>query len=323
MRGDEPRSSDEALETMCGAAALASLATTGVLASLIAQRASVTELARAHALDAGALRRTLEVIRALGWLTRDGDTYGVEPRLAAEAARGPAPLDKVLFLLQMLPEHLRTGASLLSEGDDRGASYAQSTPGLSRMFEPQAVLLAEVMHRPEIHRILDVGAGAGVWSLTMAQGGDCEVTALDLEPVLARFAANAKRRGVRHKTLAGDYHTAPVEGLFDRVLLANVLHLERPERAQSLLARAARWTGNRGELVVVDALFPDRGNALAVAAYGLHLGMRVEGAQVYDAENVEAWCAPLGLEVTARHVLDDSRGAGALVLRRPSTEDHP
>lgn len=294
------------------AAVLATLATNGVLAALLEGPASAEVLADRLELHEGALARALDVLVAMGLLERERDTFAVDADLQAQAAQGPAPLAAVLALLQGLPQHLRTGNALVADRRDRGALYAKATPGLGRMFAPAARQLAELL--PPAATILDVGAGSGVWSLAMARSAPaCEVTAVDLEAVLGAFREAAV--DVPHHTVAGDYHEVDPGGPFDRVVLANVLHLEPPARASRLLRRAAGWTRPGGELVVVDTLLRNAGNALTVSSYALHLGLRIQGSQVHDAMTVAQWAADVGLGVAAFHLLDPARGLGALVLQ--------
>jgi SAM-dependent methyltransferase len=83
---------------------------------------------------------------------------------------------------------------------------------------------------------------------------------------------------------------------FDRILLANVLHLEPPHSARSLLRRMTAALAPGGELVVIDALAggdPARDRARSI--YALHLAMRTRRGRVHSRAEVERWCREAGL----------------------------
>ncbi|MBV9947203.1 MAG: class I SAM-dependent methyltransferase, partial [Myxococcales bacterium] len=132
-----------------------------------------------------------------------------------------------------------------------------SASDLGRFFEGAARALAARL--PPAGRILDLGAGSGVWSLAMAEAGrlaglDGRATAVDVPEVLPSFHARAAAAGLADHVEAtgGDFHEAPLpDAHFDRVLLANVLHLEPEARAARLVdappghaRRAARWSSS-------------------------------------------------------------------------------
>src|SRR5262249_14513405 len=108
-------------------------------------------------------------------------------------------------------------------------AYRDVVRTLARLFEPAARAIAAELGPARC--ILDVGAGTGVWDLPVAElaAPTTRITALDLPEVIPAFAERAAALGLSHlaTSIAGDYHTADLEPGFDRILLANVLHLEQ------------------------------------------------------------------------------------------------
>lgn len=287
-------------------AAMGALSQCGAFDEIVRRPTTATELAGRLSLNEGALRRALEVARALGFLCEREGVYAVDDRLVAG--------DQILALARMLPEHLRTGACLTRNVRDRSVLYAMVASTLAAMFGPLAEQLAVALADRPCEHILDVGAGSGVWSLAMAERHPGSmVTALDLAPVLPRFRERAGN--VAYELIAGNYHEVALEPRWDRVLVANVLHLEPRDRARSLLTRASTWRRPGGRVVVVDAMFRSEASDLALASYELHLALRIEGGRVHEADAVRAWASQAGLEVESAHVLDAQTGLGALVLR--------
>jgi DNA-binding transcriptional ArsR family regulator len=294
------------------AGTLASLAQVGVLDAICEGPCRVGELRERFGLDEPALVRALGVLKEAGYLEEEGGAWQVEAELREAGERGPANARQVLFLMNGLTEHLKSGASLMSDDDMRGMTYQVATPGLARMWAEPAAELASRFAPAK--RILDVGAGAGPWSLAMAaRYDDVEVTALDLPPVLPRFEEAAKAAGARYQLAPGSFFEVELEPVYDRVILGNVLHLERPDGARRLLERARGWVAPGGELVIVDA-FPFEGHELDLAIYRLHLALRVSGGTVHDEETLRAWCRGVGLEPEA--VVSLGR-VGALRARAP------
>lgn len=103
-------------------------------------------------------------------------------------------------------------------------------------------------------RVLDLGAGSGLWSRRLA--GWCEgLELVALDPSAAMMAAAQRElAGVPGKRLlAGDAARLPLaDGAFDRILAANVFGL-LPDLA-SALSECTRVLTPNGRLVVLDFL---------------------------------------------------------------------
>ena len=143
-------------------------------------------------------------------------------------------------------------------------------------FAVQAAELAAAL--PGAPRtILDVGSGSAVWSLAMAARLPlAHVVAVDLPAVVGRAHATADALGVdrrRTSLVAGDYHDVVLPSKLGRIVVANVLRLERPDGARRLLARLAAQLAPGGRLVVVDAAAgsPACSSAGELASSGLSL----------------------------------------------------
>jgi ubiquinone/menaquinone biosynthesis C-methylase UbiE len=271
----------------------------GLLPALAAAPArSPGELAENLSLDPLATRLLLDLL-TLCEATRPGDAQLAE---AEALCRGTSGLEAQVWT--HLPRFLRTGATLF-EAVGRAGAYAIVTPQLGTMFAADADLLAERLRQEPGSRIADIGAGSGVWSLAMAAlDPDAHVTAVDLPAVLPRFRERAESLGLsaRISTLAGSYFEVELpHAAFDRLIVANVLHLEPAARAAALLVRLAPALAPGGLLIVCDAF--SRGSIeeeRARAAYALHLAMRVQGGHPHRHTDIAPWlgqaaCTPLDL----------------------------
>lgn len=288
------------MATIGCAKAVAWAADSGLLTALAEGPVDTAALARRLGCDARALRCVLDVVDAVGLTARTDDgRHALSTAACASAAEVPESLAGMLALFGRIDEFARTGRTLLPDGDvaARDALYPWVVRRLGERTADAARALARALS--PARRILDVGAGSGVWSFAMAEAAaDCVVTGLDLPTTCEVFRQEADRRGLGERTssIAGDYHRAALpDRAFDRVVLANVLHLESPARAEELLARAAGAVAPGGDLVVVDVL-PTGADETALdrAAYALHLALRVPGSRLHPREDLETWAAGVG-----------------------------
>jgi len=206
----------------------------------------------------------------------------------------------------------------------REAAYSGVVSQLAEAFSEGARQLAERLPGRPAH-ILDAGAGAGVWSLAMAERHPrTRVTALDLPKVLVAFCRQAEQMGLadRIETLARDFHHVELPpGHFDRVVLANVLHLEPPEQAADLIRRTVHSLVGGGDLVIVEML----GDGTPVgerarAVYALHLALRTQQGRTHTLSDLRAWVEQAGLIPGEVMRLSIWPGVGALVAHAPLQE---
>lgn len=276
----------------------------GLLAALDGSPRSVQELAAALRLDARALALILDVLVAFDVAVRTPTGVRASAALTDLERTLPGGLRSMLALGDQLGAFLATGATVgRMDGDlaQRAASYAPSVPALGRLFAAPAAALAGAL--PPAERILDIGAGSGVWSLAMASRSEsARVTAVDLVPVLEAFRGAAVQAGLadRCASLGADYRRIELSGTWDRVVLANVLHLETAEEARRLLQRASCVVAPGGDIVVVDSFAQgeDRDHAL----YALTLALRTAHGTAHSEETLRSWLEQLGFR--GRPLLD-------------------
>lgn len=292
--------SSERLSVLLGASAAIGWAVRVGLFELIAEEPrSIEALANELDCDPTALDAVVGVLEAKG-LTQNQEGLVLLASSAGEALREAPGGLRHLAMWRSLDEWLRSGHSLLPpDGATRDRIYAHVVRALENRFAASAEALADSVG-PARGPILDVGAGTGVWSLAMASlDPESTVTALDGKETCDIFLSRATERGLadRVDTLPGDYHELALpKASFARIVLGNVLHLESPDRAATLVSRLRPALRPGGSLVVVDAIrdgAPDR--ALELAVYRLHLTMRVEGSAVHERADFERWMRSAGL----------------------------
>ena len=307
-------------------AALAAALRTGVLTSLASLPGGSStdgELARRLGLDLRATTLLLDILATHGFAVREGGRLSAGPELLA-LTRSPGGSAFALGLWAHVEHFVRTGEPFTSmdlSAPERDSAYRSMVSDLAVLFEDQArALAARLPLRPR--NILDVGCGSGVWSLALAERfGDARVTGLDLPSVLDNFAARAKAFALtdRTHTIASDMHEASIpRATFDLAIIANVLRLEPPDRAESLVRRVAEGVLPGGAMLIIDAL-PDGTleGARAVSLYALHLGLRTRTAQVHAPAAISQWLADAGLPgAKALEMPEGTRPTGALLATK-------
>jgi 2-polyprenyl-3-methyl-5-hydroxy-6-metoxy-1,4-benzoquinol methylase len=301
-------------------AALQSAITCGLLDELWRGADTCPELALRANCDAAAAERVLEVLLAAGVLSRSGDRYALSERLSEAVGRGPGGWPAFRALWAHTPEFLRSGARLRKmdgSGAQRSEAYSATVSGLGELFGGAAALLSQRV--PARRQILDVGAGSGVWSLAMLLAVvDARATALDFEAVLPNFRERAERLGLSARVagVAANFHDFTLEPRFDRVVLANVLHLEPEAGAAALVARSAQLVIPEGDIVIVDVL-DELGREVAYAAYGLHLAMRTQGGRAHPTAFLRSSLKRAGFrQVELIDLSSEVEGLGALLATR-------
>lgn len=308
-------------------ASVAAAAGCGLLEALGAAPEPAAALARGLELDVFATERVLDVLVQAGLAERRGDGYCASPALLAEPNGPSGSIANLVQLWTALPEYLRTGQGVHFHGrapKSRERSYEGTVSRLGRMLAAPAHAVADALAERGLApaEILDVGAGSGIWSLTMAQRHpSARVTALDLPGVLDDFRAAARALDLegRTDTIGADYHVVELPpSRFDRVVMANVLHLEAPDDAARMVERLAPSISAEGELVIIDAM--SDGTPAAdryVAAYALHLALRTGQGRPHSEADLRAWLTAAGLPRVDRiELVRGMAGVAALVASR-------
>lgn len=117
--------------------------------------------------------------------------------------------------------------------------------------EPPALLVAALDQRGSASRALDVGCGAGTYSLYMAERG-YDVTAIDFMPqAIEMVRQRAAEAGRDIEAVQADIMTWSADRPFDVILDVGCLHsLPIPER-ETYKRQLCRWLAPGGDYVLV------------------------------------------------------------------------
>ena len=294
-----------------------------LLQALLNGYATPSMYAEELGLDPAATERVLEVLTCLGFADCHQGRYGASAALKDLDALSPGGVDRFGALWSQVPAYLLRGerfAHMDGPPDVREAAYSGVVSKLALVFAQGARQLAVALPGRPAH-ILDVRAGAGIWSLAMAERhAETRVTALDFPEVLQAFRIQAERMGLADRIglLPGNFHRVAIPAdRFDRIVLANMLHREPPEQAAALIGRVATTLLPGGDLVIVDRL----GDGTPVgerarAIYALHLALRTRKGKLHPVSDLQAWVKQAGLIPGEVIALGTPPGMGALVAHK-------
>lgn len=144
-------------------------------------------------------------------------------------------------------------------------AYNRLSPALTDVRSPEQEqrlrhLLKFAQLRPDLC-ILDVGAGAGALSLTLAEDGAREVVGVDISPVMLEAAELLRLQSASAQVRRVSFRLAPAHALpfrddrFDAIFCRLLLH--HSHRPQEILQEMARLLKPGGVLILADLLSVD------------------------------------------------------------------
>ncbi len=233
---------------------------------------TVEQLARATHASRRGLGMLLNVLVAEKYLLRHGDRFELSDTarifLSRRSPRSMATL--VLHARQIMPNWMQlteivlTGrpAVEIESRQDEGNFFAQFVEGLYGLNAAAAEAAAKSVlsssdRKPM--RVLDIGAGSGVWGIAFArQQPSARVTALDRPAVIeavTRKVVARERVASQFDYLEGDFQTIDLgEGMYDVAILGHICHSEGRDGTRKLLARISRALAPGGRLVIAEFL---------------------------------------------------------------------
>jgi 2-polyprenyl-3-methyl-5-hydroxy-6-metoxy-1,4-benzoquinol methylase len=280
---------------------------TGALDAVAAAPLTARAVAERCSLDIRATALLLDALCAAGVLVRNGDDYGAAPVLQFLSG---AYQDLSSQYWNYLPEFLKSGRPMqrMDTPEEGQKQYVAQASSLYWMMLPSATAAARMLKIGVDRRnlnILDIGAGAGVWSLTFAQhDAGARVTAVDWPGVLAVAKGFAERAGLldRFTTCAGNYHTVNLpSAVFDLAVAANIAHLESEPKLTSLFRRLHASLKPGGCLLLVDVFHGQPGGELSSTLYELGLALRTDSGRVHGRAALDASLAEAGFGGRAYH----------------------
>lgn len=298
----------------------------------------ILDALKEHPLDAAAIAKTcgtieratslmLDVLVVLGLVQPHDGCYALTPLAGFLLAGSYRHLGDEYWA--HLPVFLRSGEPLtrMDAPEQSEKFYQAQAAALAWMLRPAAELAARVLsigQKRKNLKILDIGAGAAVWSLAMARRDPgTTVTAVDW-PAVLKVAAGAAREAClsdRFSTIPGNFHeiTLPAD-TYDLAVVGNVTHLETPDGNAALFAKLNGALKPTGELVIFDIFSGQPRGDLNRTLYTLGLALRTEHGRVHTPEELNSMLGRAGFSPGRIDGIEVPPYAVGMLLTRKSAQ---
>src|SRR5262245_9829460 len=241
------------------------------LFTAIAEGSSTAEaLASKRHTSARGMRILCDFLVIMGFLTKNGNQYGLTPDSAMFLDRHqPTYIGSAIefLLLPTFREANRDIAAVVRKGgtvlSDEGTVSAENPVwvNFARAMMPLMMLPARMLAQSigvdpnKKVKLLDIAASHGMFGIVFAQTyPNVEVTALDWAPVLEVAQENAQKFGVsdRFSILPGSAFEVEFGSGYDLILLTNFLHHFDVAANEKLLRKIHSALGTGGRAVTLD-----------------------------------------------------------------------
>lgn len=273
---------------------------------------SIAELARRTGASTRGLSAVLNALVGLGLLVRRGERYGLTQDSAAFLVSGkPSYLGPFFYhaVRHLIPKWLQIGdvvrrgqpAMAVNDESDGARFFAGFVEALFPLNYAAANALGEHLKLTKAKaplRVLDLGAGSGVWGIALArQSGRVQLTAVDWPDVLKVTRKVARQHGLskRLKTVAGDLMEADFGKGFDIATLGHILHSEGRDKSRRLLKRTFDALSPGGTIAIAEFMVnDDRSGPLMGLLFAVNMLINTEVGDTFSFEEMSEWLLEAG-----------------------------
>jgi ubiquinone/menaquinone biosynthesis C-methylase UbiE len=246
-----------------------------------------------------------------GFLTKSGAEYGLAPDSAMFLVRNsPAYLGGALeFMLAprmresigRLTEAVKRGGTAMGEGNtesDNPEWVKFATAMMPLMFMPAQMMAAELRQGGEVHKVLDIAAGHGIFGIMMAKANPAaQVHACDWKAVLEVATKNAQGMGVgdRHHLIPGSAFDVDFGGGYDLALVTNFLHHFDVPTCTAFMKKVYDSLAPGGRAAILEFVpNADRVSPPGPAAFSMIMLTTTPAGDAYTFAELEKMCKNAG-----------------------------
>ena len=275
------------------------------------------EIADAAGASTRGMAYLLDALTGIGYLRKTGSRYSLRPAPAAFLVPGKkAYVGAMAHALSLnwdawknLPEAVKSGRP--AETIDVAKKGKEFFPKLVASLFPgnfaassAAVSRLPQKERSKIHKILDVAAGSGAWSLAFAQAiPQARVTTVDFPEVTPITREFAEKLGVatRYEYLEGDLRQVDFgRDVYDLVILGHIVHSEGEKHGKELLRKSYAALRPGGKLLIAEFVPNDARTGPAMPLlFGLNMLLQTEAGNVFTLREYRTWLKATGFRKVA------------------------
>jgi ubiquinone/menaquinone biosynthesis C-methylase UbiE len=283
-----------------------------VFSRIAAGKRTAKEVADAAGASLRGMTNLLDALVGLGHLRKTGTRYSLQPVAAAFLVRGKKTymgaaaqsLSLNWDAWKHLAEAVRTGRPYEAVNvAKRGKEFfpklvAGLFPGNFAASSAAVPSLSD-KERRKIHRILDVAAGSGAWSLAFAQAiPEARVTTVDFPEMTPIARGFAEKLGVANRY---EYHEGDMrqmdfgQDIYDLVILGHIIHSEGEKHGKELIRKSYAALRPGGMLLIAEFVPNDtRTEPSFPLLFGLNMLLQTEEGNVFTLREYRAWLKAAG-----------------------------
>jgi precorrin-6B methylase 2 len=273
---------------------------------------TIDEVAAATGASPRGLRAIMNALVGFEFLKKTGDRYELTPESSTFlVSTKPSYLGgMVAHTSQRLIPHwlhlsevVATGkpAKSVNQADGGEAFFQELVSNIFPMsYAPAKALAAHLAlgeSGPPV-RVLDLGAGSGVWSIAIAQSSPrVQVTAVDWPGVLPITQKHADRFGVgdRYTMIPGDLGKVDFGSGHNVVTIGHILHSEGAERSKKLLRKCFDALAPGGTIAIQEFLVnPERTGPLMPLIFAVNMLVNTDDGDTWSFEEISGWLKDAG-----------------------------
>src|SRR5271154_2322401 len=193
-----------------------------------------------------------------------------------------------------LAEAVRQGGTALGEGttERENPDWVKFAHGMMTLLRmPAEIIAAELRKGGEVHKVLDIAAGHGIFGIAVAKHNPAaHIYAADWKNVLEVAMKNARASGVadRHHLLPGSAFEIDFGSGYDLALVTNFLHHFDVPTCAAFMRKVHAALEPGGRAAIVDFVpNPDRVTPPAAAAFILMMLATTPSGNAYTFQEIE------------------------------------
>lgn len=285
-----------------------------VFNQIAAGKRTAEEVAKAVRASKRGVRTLLDALAALGYLSKAGEKYKLDPVADTFLVQGkPTYMGDLAYATKLtysnwafLTEAVKSGNPYQAvDAEERGKEFfPKLVPALFRgSYAASRAALNSLPRktREGIKTILDVAAGSGAWSMAFAHGiPEAHVTVVDypeVTPITRDFAKNGGV-GERYHYKEGNLRELDFgKKEFDLVLLGHIIHSEGEKWGRKLIKKSFDAL-RPGGLLLIGEMVPNdsRTGPRMPLLFGLNMLMNTADGDVFTMKQYRQWLKSAGFK---------------------------
>jgi len=275
----------------------------------------VEEIAAQIKVDPIYLGRLLDALVTMGLLGREGTRYANTPVVSEFLVKtSPFYMGELMLLQDMEWDHWGHLEEVIRSGRPkvRGNIFMNRPEAgqlvlkvLHRMAQRVAPALAQQIDLSSYRTFLDVGGGAGTFSMAFCRKYPAlQATLFDLSKTLP-FTARSLEEGDmedRVELVSGNFNQDAFPGTFDVIFMSDILHYQTHEENAALIQKCREATAPGGMIIVKDMFLGEEASHPGWnAIFSMHLLVYTENGQCFKQDEARSWMMKAGFH-TLREV---------------------